>query len=229
MKKWGQVTHGKLLTNLKLSMQCYKCNGTRIIRNCPNIPQLSCPISHMHWRFCPDTCQKKFVPVALPHPGGNGNVIYVSNFPHEKNCNKRVTKTLTNLLGNCPGQYYSCAGVDSCTNANNHINGTKPSPPASVSLTAGSISIEVNWTNPTSDGGESITRYEYQYRSLKNRRSWNWSGWSSAGKGNTYIITGLSPNTIYQIRMRAINKVGASRATDTVSVRTQKTSMEWER
>ena len=199
--------------------------------NCPNIAQLSCPISQQHWRLCPGTCQKKFAPVALPHPGGNGSIIYVSNFPHETNCNERVAKTLKNPLGNCPGTYYSCAGVNTCTNANNHITATKPSPPASFSLTAGSHSIRLDWTNSASTGGSPITKYEYQQRNTGNihKRWGSWSGWSSAGNGNSYIMTGLKRNTAYQVRMRAVNSAGKSDATSAEFALTRSRSASWER
>lgn len=89
---------------------------------------------------------------------------------------------------------------------------TVPSRPVSFSLTAGRISIRLNWTSSASDGGSAIEAYEFQYQSSTNdRRRWSsWSTWESGGTDNFHLIQGLSRDTDYAVRMRARNSVGTS-------------------
>ena len=94
-------------------------------------------------------------------------------------------------------------------------NPTVPSRPGSFSLTAGRISIRLNWTSSASDGGSAIEAYEFQYKSSTNdRRRWSsWSTWESGGTDNFHLIQGLSRDTDYAVRMRARNSVGTSNVT----------------
>ena len=100
---------------------------------------------------------------------------------------------------------------------------TVPDRPGSFSLTPGRISIQLSWTSSASDGGSSITAYEFQYQSSTNgRRTWSsWSEWASGGTDNFHLITGLSRNTDYAVRMRAKNNEGASVITGIRIVRTR--------
>ena len=94
-----------------------------------------------------------------------------------------------------------------------------PTPPGSLSLTPGSTSIQLSWTPPVSDGGSSITDYEYQYR----LRTWGidrWSSWTSVGTSTSANITDLSSDTGYAVRIRAENSVGYSYETSASNVRT---------
>ncbi len=99
---------------------------------------------------------------------------------------------------------------------------TVPSRPGSFDLTAGRISIRLNWTSSASDGGSTIEAYEFQYQSSTNdRRRWSsWSTWESGGTDNFHLIQGLSRDTDYAVRMRARNSVGLSNKTGIKMIKT---------
>ena len=99
---------------------------------------------------------------------------------------------------------------------------TVPDRPGSFSLSPGRISIRLSWTDSASDGGSAITAYEYQYQRSTGCSSWgSWSSWTSGGTDNFALIYGLTRNTKYAVRMRAVNSVGASSVTGQKIVRTQ--------
>ena len=101
---------------------------------------------------------------------------------------------------------------------------TVPDRPGSFELDARKVAILLRWTNSDSDGGSAITDYQYQIQSGNyNRTRWgDWSGWSSAGTGNSTWITGLSEGVNYAVRMRAVNAVGTSSNTGIQIVKTNK-------
>ena len=82
---------------------------------------------------------------------------------------------------------------------------TTPGAPAIVSSSLTSGSITFNWTAPTSDGGDSITDYEYRYASTSGGLSS--AIWASSGTSSPATITGLAAG-IYYIHIRAVNGVG---------------------
>ena len=92
---------------------------------------------------------------------------------------------------------------------------TVPDPPASFNLTPGRISIQLRWTDSDSDGGSAISDYQYQYSLKLTATAWEpWPDeWKSGGTDNYALITGLTRNRRYKVRMRAVNRVGESRAT----------------
>lgn len=71
--------------------------------------------------------------------------------------------------------------------------------------TAGVDKIDVAVTTPPSDGGSTITDYEYEL---------NASGSWVSGGGTTFSITGLTRGTAYAVRVRAKNAVGTAAASD---------------
>jgi hypothetical protein len=87
-----------------------------------------------------------------------------------------------------------------------------PGTPTDLSVIPGDSEIFVYFTQE-SDGGSSITNYEYSTDD-----GTTWSPFSPSVTGSPVTITGLSNGTIYTIRLRAINAVGASNNSDSVSV-----------
>ena len=78
----------------------------------------------------------------------------------------------------------------------------KPDRPA-VSPTAGSTtSLDVSWTAPDPSGGPDIIGYEVQYQEAEDGA---WNDWTHDGTGTSTAITGLTPGTEYQARVRALN------------------------
>ena len=73
---------------------------------------------------------------------------------------------------------------------------TVPGQVTGLTATAGNLQVTLSWTAP-SDGGSSITKYEYQ----QDQGTWATTG----GTGTTVVKTGLSYGTEYHFRIRAVN------------------------
>ena len=101
---------------------------------------------------------------------------------------------------------------------------TVPDRPGSFDLTPYKVAIKLGWTDSDSDGGSSITDYQYQWKVSHNgRKRWSdWSSWTSAGTGNSTWLNGLYKDTDYAVRMRAVNAVGTSSNTGILIVKTKK-------
>ena len=76
-------------------------------------------------------------------------------------------------------------------------------------LTATSVNataVSLTWTAPTDDGGESITDYKVEYRTITER---TWTTFDDGDKSTTgAIVTGLTINTQYQFQVSATNTQG---------------------
>ncbi len=82
-----------------------------------NTDDHTCPMKTYHLQLCPGTCNKKNGYLAVS-AGVSGYV-----YPHLVGCKKKERRTIGNLFifNECDGTYYSCAGVSTCTNAENHV------------------------------------------------------------------------------------------------------------
>ena len=93
---------------------------------------------------------------------------------------------------------------------------TKPGGPTVDSITAGSRSITVEWSAPSSDGGSDISSYDLRYSkpselSLSYIPTTFKSGvWTSGDGDLTATMTGLEVGTQYSVQVRAVNAAGAS-------------------
>ena len=93
----------------------------------------------------------------------------------------------------------------------------RPAKPTGLSASAASsTSISLTWTNP---GDSTITSYQYQYKlSTATRWPTAWTTVSRSGTSTTTAtVTGLTVNTTYNFRIRAVNDVGNSPASDMVT------------
>lgn len=82
---------------------------------------------------------------------------------------------------------------------------SSPIAPIISSITAGNTQLTVNFTAPADLGGSAISDYEYSTN--------NGSTWTSSGSTTSpIIITGLTNNTTYQVKLRAINTTGTGTA-----------------
>ena len=73
---------------------------------------------------------------------------------------------------------------------------TVPSVPRDFTAEAGNRQVVLSWRAPVSDGGLSLTGYEYRRRA----GSGSWSGWTGVGTNTTRTVTGLSNGTIAPLR-----------------------------
>ena len=95
-----------------------------------------------------------------------------------------------------------------------------PGAPASVSRTAGRGSLTISWTAPTNNGGSAITSYDVRHihSNAKDKSADEWSLEGSIAPSDPlqHVITGLGDNTQYEVRVRAVNAVGAGNWSATV-------------
>jgi titin len=97
---------------------------------------------------------------------------------------------------------------------------TTPGAPTSLVATAGNASASIAFTAPTSNGGATITNYEY---STDNGTTWK--AFSPVDATTPVVITirsdaatGLVNGTIYNVKLRAVNTAGTGTASTAVSV-----------
>ena len=83
------------------------------------------------------------------------------------------------------------------------INAVVPTAPVITGITPGNTELTVAFTAPTSNGGASISNYKF---STDNGASY--TALSPASTSSPITITGLTNNTTYDIKIRAVNSVG---------------------
>ena len=79
---------------------------------------------------------------------------------------------------------------------------TVPGAPTNLGVTANDQEVELSWTAPASNGGQSITDYEYEQGG-----SGTWI--STGGTDTDYTVFNLTNGQPYRFRVRALNSVGA--------------------
>ena len=90
-----------------------------------------------------------------------------------------------------------------------------PDAPSAPTLTAGTTWIEASWTAPA-DNGSAITGYDVHYRETGG----NWTDANHTGTGTTKRIDGLTADTAYEVRVRALNAEGTGDWSPAASGRT---------
>ena len=78
---------------------------------------------------------------------------------------------------------------------------SKPAAPTLAAVSGSATSLAASWSAPGLNGGPALTGYEVQYRA----GSGEWMDFNHTGLGVTTTITGLSSDTSYQVRVRALN------------------------
>ena len=87
---------------------------------------------------------------------------------------------------------------------------TIPGAPTSLSVTVGETTANLSWTAPSDTGGTAITSYEVS--------SDDGTSWTDTGDADlTYQITGLTADTEYDFKVRAVNSEGSGTASATVT------------
>jgi len=92
------------------------------------------------------------------------------------------------------------------------IPASKPTAPRSLKATAKSKAVALTWSAPSATGGKAITGYRVQ-------RSTNGTSWTTVKTVTTrsYTVTGLTNGKKYFFRVIAVNSVGSSPASATVT------------
>jgi titin len=124
-----------------------------------------------------------------------------------------VTRTVTGLT---PGTTFqtrvrvvNARGAGTAASSSG-IPYTVPNAPTSFTTTAGSSQLTLAFTTPASNGGSQITGYEY---STNGGTTYVLvSGNLSTSTAVTRIVTGLTPGTTFQTRVRVVNAAGAGAA-----------------
>ena len=100
----------------------------------------------------------------------------------------------------------------SFTAANGNISVTAivPSAPSITGITPANTQLSVAFSAPSSNGGASITNYEYSING-----GGNWSTPSPAVTTSPFTISGLINGTTYDVQIRAVNSAGSGTATGT--------------
>jgi large repetitive protein len=102
-------------------------------------------------------------------------------------------------------------GVSSASSSTTLTPATTPSPPTLTTATKGNQQISVAFT-AGNNGGETITNYSY---STNNGASYTLC--SPAQTSSPIVITGLTNGTTYTVKLRALNAVGYSLASNALS------------
>ena len=114
------------------------------------------------------------------------------------------------LNGETPSDW-SPAGTGSTSSA----PATAPGVPRSLAAAPGDGEVVLRWTAPASDGGETITRYEYRSKATSSLPFVSSDSWTSAGTALTATVGSLTNGTPYSFEVRAVNTVGAGTAATT--------------
>jgi uncharacterized repeat protein (TIGR02059 family) len=109
--------------------------------------------------------------------------------------------------------------------ASNALSATpvgKPSPPILTSLVGGNQSITVS-LSPGANGGSALTNYQYALSS--DGTTWgSFAALSPPDTSTAFTLTGLTNNTVYFVKVKAVNAVGISDGeSNVVSTRTATT------
>lgn len=90
-----------------------------------------------------------------------------------------------------------------------------PGAPTSLSATPNDSSVSLSWLAPSINGGPAITDYIVQYSSD------NGSNWTTFSDGTSFTrsatVTGLNNNTSYVFRVAAVNSVGISSYSNSIT------------
>jgi hypothetical protein len=153
--------------------------------------------------------------------GGNGIQAYQYTVDGGFSWNTSIGATTTFTIGGLINGIEYTVGIRAVNTLgsgehSNYIKGTPSttaSEPQLVLVTAYNTFVEVDFYPPASNGGASITTYQY---SVDNGLTW--IDRTIGTNQSPIVISGLKMNTTYQIRLRAINVAGigiSSTATET--------------
>ena len=142
----------------------------------------------------------------------------VTHYEYEQDVSGRwistgSTDTTTTVRNLTNGQSYTfrvravnSAGASAASAASASVTpATVPGAPTSLGVTGGDREVMLSWTAPASNGGDTITGYEYEQSG-----SGNWI--STGGTDTNTTVTGLTNGQPYRFRVRGLNSVGSGAA-----------------
>ena len=130
----------------------------------------------------------------------------------------KVRASFTDDLGNPESRTSPATQAVQAAAAN-----TAPGVPRTLTATAGDGQVVLRWTAPASDGGETITRYDYRSKATSSLPFVSSDSWTSAGTALTATVGSLTNGTPYSFEVRAVNTVGAGPAATTSATPTATT------
>ena len=126
--------------------------------------------------------------------------------------------TLTYTIGSNPIQDASgtsAAGFTD-TSVTNTTPAVSPTAPQNLAVSAASQGATFTWEAPANDGGASITRYEYRYKTTGSYPA-TWTTVpdgddvdTNTGNETTLMVTGLTSDVLHAFQFRAVNSAGGS-------------------
>jgi uncharacterized cupredoxin-like copper-binding protein len=119
------------------------------------------------------------------------------------------TTTLTNTTYPIELRAVNSVGAGVASATNDGTAATVPGAPRLTSVAIGSGSLQVSFT-PAANGGSPIIGYEY---TLDGGSLWQTTG----TLGNSFTISGLTNGTSYPVQVQAINALGDSSASNTIT------------
>ena len=150
-------------------------------------------------------------------PASDGGTM-ITDYEYEQNgsgtwTSTGVTTTSYTVRNLTNGQSYTfkvravnSVGESTASAASSSVTpATVPGAPTGLSATAGNQQVALSWTAPTSNGGATITDYEY---SQNGSATWT----STGGTATSYTVQSLTNGQSYSFRVRAVNRVGESTA-----------------
>ena len=95
--------------------------------------------------------------------------------------------------------------------------GAAPGQPTDVTVTPGDGTLTIEWSAPSDDGGFTVTEYRVQWKSGDEEYN-ETDRQAVVTSGLTYTITGLTNDTLYTVRVLAVNEIGPSAPSGEVNI-----------
>ena len=101
----------------------------------------------------------------------------------------------------------NAAGTGTYTDIESTTPRTTPGVPASLSLAPSNGQLTATWTAPTDNGGNAVSGYDLDYK-LTSDGADDWDDTTHSGTGTSFVISGLTNGTSYDVRIAAENAAG---------------------
>lgn len=134
-----------------------------------------------------------------------GSATFTTTYTTTTNAGSDVA-TITPVTTNLTATNYSFTAA----NGNISVTAVVPSAPSITGITPGNTQLSVAFSAPSSNGGASITNYEYSING-----GGNWTTPSPAVTTSPFTISGLTNGLTYDVQIRAVNSAGSGTATGT--------------